>query len=710
MIRIRHTPRLHRGRSLLAAVVALALAAASGGLMACAGSNPGDNNQTNQNGYISDCDESNVSGHYLTALGDFSTQVPTGATVDLKAMVIQLDDGSGTLGGVVPDQEVTFEIISVLGDGTLSASSAVSDGNGIATVEFTGNEEADYQIVATAEGTCSVTFTVSVADQLRGLRVVGPNPVITETNRRINVSVQAYSPDPGFGEYPLVGEQITFQLGTGGTGTMLSDIGGTTTGDQVVAATNPQGIATVQMETGTAVVSNGVEITATLAGTAPVTVNVKIQESGTGPCTTNADCPAAFPLCDNGSCVENPVQSGPCQTNDDCISPYVCLSGSCIAPNTNGDPCSPVAANPCPDPNEVCIAGYCTDIPTGDPCTTNDDCPTGWLCINGTCEQDTPPGEDPCIENGDCQSGFVCVGGTCIPDTQCTNPQPPDRLNGTWSFDSTLHLRDALSGFVDAIFTGFEFLRDAIQGNLDIPGIPSIVESFVQSLIQSIVQAYVPPWGQQLIIAVGNISDIIDDMRVYSTVNLVPQGNYEYLGAQTWDIVEFEYQGQLITENPANIPEIGTVPQQNFTSREVCGIFFIDRYDVPNVVGGLVRWAIEVVLTAVTCSGGGPCYYSLEDALEDIIDCDAIAWEIDDLVYNSFGLEVYDAVYNFCDAGKAQAITAIIDALDNITIQLNLMSMRGQADIVTSSFLDNGRWYGSLAGGSYDGEFTATRQ
>jgi len=677
----------------------------------CAGgNNPGNSNQTNQNGYVSDCEASNESGHYLTALGDFSADVATGSTVELKAMVIHLDDGSGELGGVVPEKEVSFEVISVVGDAQLGAAMAVTDGNGVAKVEFTGNEPADYQITATAEGTCSVTFTVSVADQLRGLRVVGANPVITETNRRINLSVQAYSPDPGFGEYPLVGEPITFELGAGGSGTALSDTGGTTTGNTVTVSTNPSGIATVQMETGSQVVVNGVDVTATLEGTQPKTINVKIQESGTGPCTTNADCPASYPLCDNGACVENPVQTGPCTTNDDCISPYVCVSGTCLAPNQNGTPCSPATADPCPDPDEVCIGGYCTAIPDGDPCTTNDDCPTGWLCVNGTCQQDNP-GPNGCVETGDCQTGFVCVGGTCVPETNCTSPQGPDRLHGTWSFDSTLHLRDALSGFVDAIFTAFEFLRDVIQGNLDIPGIPGFVESFVESIIQSIIQAYVPPWGQQLIIAVGNISDIIDDMRVYSTVNLIQQGNYEYLGTQTWDIVEFEYQGNLITENPANIPEIGTVPQQSFSSREICGVFFIDRFDVPNVVGGLIRWAIEVTLTAVTCSvPGWPCYYSLEDALNDLIDCNAIAWEIDDLVYNSFGIEVYDAVYNFCDNGKGQAIQAILDALDNLTVQLNLMSMRGQADIVTSSFLDNGRWYGSLAGGSYDGEFTATRQ
>ncbi|MDY0003400.1 MAG: hypothetical protein RBU30_19025, partial [Polyangia bacterium] len=412
-------------------------------LAACADSKPGGNNN---HGYQSTCDASKESGLYLTALGSFSQDVAPGTTVRLQAMVIHLDDGSETLGGVMPGIGVNFQIISVLGDGQLSAPSAVTDGNGVASVEFIANQAADYQITASTEGTCTVTFSVGVADQLRGLRVVGANPRITMTNRRINLAAQAYSPVPGAGEYPLVGETITFALGSGGDGAGLAAVGDTNSSASVSAVTNAQGIATVQMVTGTLAVPGGLDVTATLAGTAPLVISVRIQELGTGPCTTNADCASDAPICDNGSCVPVPQPSGPCTSNADCVSPYVCHipSGVCLAPNTNGEPCSPIALDPCPE-GEACIAGFCTLIPTG-PCTTNDDCPTGWLCVNGTCQQDTPPGETACLETGNCQSDFVCVGGICVPESDCTNPQPPTRLGGNWSFDSTLHLREALSG------------------------------------------------------------------------------------------------------------------------------------------------------------------------------------------------------------------------------------------------------------------------
>ncbi|MFH2009904.1 MAG: hypothetical protein ABI333_25135 [bacterium] len=676
-------------------------------LGACSPTSPGTNdNNDNQNS--GQCN-ANAAGHYLAALGNFDVEIASGTTIAIRALLLTKDDGTGETGGPAVGATVTFTLISITGDGQLSASTAATNDAGLAEVEFTATEAATYQITASADDACPVTFSVDVVDQLRGLRVLGVNPVTTFTNRRINLTVQAYSPDPGFGEYPLMGETITFVLGPGGTGTALENVGGTQSGAQIDAVTGPNGTATVALLTGTVGIPAGLDVTATLQGTAPKTIHVIVQETGTGPCQSNADCSGQFPICDNGTCVENPAQTGPCVNNDDCVAPYVCVSDLCVAPNPAGQPCNPTTANPCPA-GEICIAGFCTEIPTGTPCVNNDDCPLGWLCLAGLCQQDIPPGETACTDNTQCPSQMVCVSGLCVNLSQCQNPPPADRLQGTWQFDSTLHLRDALSGFVSGILTASETLRDIIQGNLNIGGVPGWVEDLIEDIIQSVINAYVPPWAQQLIIAMGNISDIIDDMRVYSTVTLISQGNYEYVGTKTWDIVEFEYQGQLISEDPANIPEIGYVPAQNFTSREICEIFYIDRFDVENVVGGLIRWAVEAMLTAVTCSvPGWPCYYSLEDALEDMIDCDEIAFAIDDVIYNATGFDVYDLVYDGCDALKGPAINAVINWLDNIEVTLSLLTLRGMADIQDDWHLINGNWYGTLAGGNFDGEFTADR-
>jgi hypothetical protein len=382
----------------------------------------------------------------------------------------------------------------------------------------------------------------------------------------------------------------------------------------------------------------------------------------------------------------------------------------CVQPNTQGTPCDPVESSPCP-PGEVCIAGFCTANPTDQPCVTNIDCPNGWICENGVCVPD--PVNPQCVLNSDCTGNMVCIGGQCVDPGDCQPPPDPTRLAGTWNYDSTLHLRDALAGWISGFLGAMEILRDIILGNLDL-GLPSWLENIIESAIQGIISAYIPPWGQDLIVALGDISDILDDMRVLHTVNLLSQGNYEYVGTSTWDLLEFEFRGQVISERPENIPQIGFVPTYNFTSREICHVYFIDDHDIHNVVGGLISWVIDTLVTAITCAYG-QCMYSLEDALDYLIDCDAIAYAIDDFVYNSFGIEVYDAVYNGCNAAKGPAIQAIVQYIDDLTVTFNLLTMRGQGNIIDNWHLgqmpgDPGRWYGSLAGGSFDGEWTAVKQ
>jgi len=291
----------------------------------------------------------------------------------------------------------------------------------------------------------------------------------------------------------------------------------------------------------------------------------------------------------------------------------------------------------------------------------------------------------------------------------------PTRLQGNWSFDSTLHLRDALAGWISAFLSAFEVLRDIILGDLDL-GLPGWVESLIEGVISSLIDAYVPPWAQDLIVALGDISDILDDMRVLHTVQLISAGNYEYLGTSTWDLIEFEFRGQTISEQPQNIPQIGHVPTYTFTSREICHVYFIDSHDIENVVAGLIGWAIDAVVTAVTCSvPGWTCYYSLEEALYDIINCDDIAFAIDDYVYDAFGLDVYDLVYGACTAAKDPAINAITDYLDNLETSFSILTMSGRADIINDTHLGDppanpGRWTGTLGGGNWDGEFSAVKQ
>ncbi|MCD6498060.1 MAG: hypothetical protein J7M25_07125 [Deltaproteobacteria bacterium] len=669
--------------------------------------------------YKGDCDATKASGVLLKSFGKYDYDIPTGTSQDLKAMVIHIADGDCNSGGAASGADVHFKILTPNADASLSLDTVQTGDDGVASVQFTGNTKGTYQVQASADGTCPVNFTLNVIDALRGLKPTGPTNLSAWTRSRLTLVAKAYMVVGGQGEYPLSGEDVTFELGAGGSGTSLQNMAGTQSGNTLTVKSGANGLVMAQFNAGTEPVPNGVQITATLQGSEPVTFTVTIKQYSDEPCQTNADCPVDFPVCDDGTCTQNPTSDGSCTTNADCVEPYECVdfgdgNKRCVKPNTNGQRCDPIEMTTCPD-GQVCIGGFCTDDPRDTSCVDNDDCPGDFICQQGTCVAD-PNQPFHCVENEDCTGNKVCVAGECVDQSQCTPKPDPTRLQGTWSFDSTLHLREAVAGWLGGFLSGMEFFRDIILGNLDL-GLPGWLEDLIEDSIKSLINEYIPPWGQDLIVALGDLSDILDDMRILHTVQLVAAGNYEYVGTSTWDLIQFEYRGQTISGQPQNIPEIGHVPTYTFTSREICRVFVIDRHEIKNVVGGLIKWVIDALVSAVTCSvQGWGCYDDLQEALQDLVDCDAIADAIDGFVSDAFGYDgAYDLAHQACESGKGPAIQAIVNYLDQLTSTFSVLTMRGQVDILDNNHMgkspDNpGRWYGTLAGGNWQGTFTAVRQ
>ncbi|MGM0596191.1 MAG: hypothetical protein ACQES9_04060 [Myxococcota bacterium] len=675
--------------------------------MSCASSpsdNNNENNTNNTNNQHQICEPSEESGFYLVSVGKVDFEIITGEQVVLKAMVVQRTESENHEDGLAAGYELQVEVIAGGEGGTLSSDTMITDANGMATVEFSGTNAGSYKILVSGEGVCSRQYSVEVRDILARLEALD-NPSVTYIGRRISMGVRAYTMIGGSGEQSLSNQPVTFELvDPQGADTILEDSSGTQN-QEITVNTDVGGTASILFNTGTAPYTANIRATLDGLSVEPVLMQVEVQDNGSGgPCENNIDCPAVAPICEDGVCIEV-TGDGSCTTDDDCISPYVCVGEACVPPG-NGEKCNLLTtANPCPDGQE-CIGGYCVNEPGN--CSNNDDCPTGFLCEDGICVGE---GEDNCYEVPCSDPNDVCINGVCTNPDDCNLQDSPTRLGGTWNFDSMLHLRDAVHPILGGILTASEVLRDIILGNFSISGIPSWLMSAVNDFLQDLISEYVPGWAQDLIVALGDVSDIVDDMRVLHTVNLVAMGNDEYYGTQVWDMVEFEYRGNYVSSPPEDILGFQVIPE-DFTSREICGTFYIDQYSVQNVVGGLIRWAIDVVVTGVTCSNGGPCYYSLEDALEDIIDCDSIAIAIDDLIYSiwSDAPSVYGAVYTACDNNKMDAIDEIIQALDNIEVSLNLLRLRGVSPIVDDNNMQPGSWYGTLSGGNFDGEFTAVKQ
>jgi MYXO-CTERM domain-containing protein len=100
-----------------------------------------------------------------------------------------------------------------------------------------------------------------------------------------------------------------------------------------------------------------------------------------------------------------PTPTPRCRTNEDCPSGQVCVDGECV-------PATPTA---------TASVGVPTATRTATPgCEDNDDCPLGQVCVNNMCVTATPTPR--CREDMDCPSGQVCVNGECTNATPTASP------------------------------------------------------------------------------------------------------------------------------------------------------------------------------------------------------------------------------------------------------------------------------------------------
>jgi hypothetical protein len=644
-------------------------------------------------------------GVFLAAYGKTREQITTGQTAHLK-VVLTRRGASQHEGQYVPGKQVQFTLAAgAPADFQLAQTSATSDGNGIAGVAVTaGTTPATSGVQVTASvGSCATTFTIIVSRPQRRLTLMGGSPRDGSVSSTVTLQVQA-STNAGVA---LANETVTFALGVGASADMkLASTDGVTKGASVPAQTGTDGKATVRLETGTTPTT--VTVTADMSGTAGVQVDVRVADKVTGSgCTGDYDC-LGGQICANGVCSD--PTAGSCTSNGQCTAPQTCVAGKCASGAGKPCRCAGTACAGCDDATEACIGGHCAPKPGA--CTSNDQCPTGFECQSGACVAVV----NPCSTTNPCPNGQTCQAGQCQPnpDTCTISPRPTNRLQGTWDFKSVLHLREAVNPILGALLAGAGYLQDIMNGHLPISGIPSFLTDAVAGYLKGLMNEYIPAWGLDLIRVLSGINDLLNDMKVSSTVQITNASPDLYRASEHWDLVSFQVDGHTVQTNPDDLPEIGTLVIEDYTVREVCGVFYADKHAVKNAVGGLIKWAVEAALTAVTCGFDLGCYTSIGDMLNDLVDCDSIGSSVNDLVQGLWdgAPDVTGAVTNGCKSGLTQLINLVNTTLQNIVVQLAMMNLSGQADITGAnipSALANGKWQGTLGGGNFNGEFTATK-
>lgn len=128
-------------------------------------------------------------------------------------------------------------------------------------------------------------------------------------------------------------------------------------------------------------------------------------------CTLNSDC-ASDEICEDGACVDAPVEEPDCQRDSDCPSGMRCASGVCI------DECA--QDRDCGD-GEVCDGGRCVEDSSTDDCRVDASlCTAAQECCDGACVTRGQCGGGTCTENPSlCQPSEECCEGSCVPRGQC---------------------------------------------------------------------------------------------------------------------------------------------------------------------------------------------------------------------------------------------------------------------------------------------------
>jgi hypothetical protein len=561
--------------------------------------------------------------------------------------------------GAVSGEVINFQIIGDAAGSTLDSNAVTTGANGLATVTLKGGNPnplappPQFQVWANhPDDPDGRYFSITLKPVFRELsggvnlecwvdETLDLNAKVTDTNSNT----------------PVRGVSVKFRIDNppaGGDASIPSD----------VAVTNLSGVATVTFHSGSMathyqVVAEGLD--EELGNT---TYNITVKSRQT--CVTDEDCPDGY-VCVNGSCRE--TGGTECETDDECPEGYECKNGFC----------RPAGSLP-------------------GSCETSQDCPPGYFCENHQCYpcEDTTPdpnceGGSGCIADEDCPPGFVCRDGICYPATPPDGPIP--ELAGTWYTQHYFDLSDAIGGDIalDIVNTLNELFNYC-----ELTGI-----GFVDDLLCDLIHEYIPEWVLTLIDIFANLANILSELRVEGEMELTHLTPRELIsGTETWDIILIRYlnaccEGQPQGCNPYNqpdFPDCATIDMaredieygeavfrvEAFTGKvsvDDSGAITkytlgIDERKIQIEFSKFVAFIIDLLIQIFTG------YDSLDEALMDVIDCEAINDLVED-ISGGWAPDITQACENF----KPTASSLLRNLLNQIGVGWKILKFKGWATV-----------------------------
>ncbi len=579
--------------------------------------------------------------------------------------------------GAVAGETVDFEIQQNPGDASLSGASAVTTANGLASVTLTAPSQQPAQAIefgvhaSSQQDPDGVYFTIKLKPVRRQLSPVGPIALDCYINETIDLTVKLTDLDTSS---PVRGVDIGFSI-------FNPPVGGDASVSKSQVATSPSGLASTTFQAGTMATSYQVVAEGVNEIVEKVTFTITVKQRMA--CVTSDDCPAGF-SCVNGECHQSGGQE--CATNDDCPDGYECKDNLC-------------------HPEGV--------LP--DSCDTSDDCPDGYYCEGHECYpcpevSDKPEcsGGDECQDDQDCPPGFKCVNGVCQPDNPDDVVIP--ELGGTWYTKHYFDMSDALGG---TTVSGIIDKLNQIINYCDITGI-----GFIDDLLCDVIHEYVPDWVGSLIAVFDNLINMLKELRAEGTMELSHLNPRELVsGTEVWDSILIRFLNACCECGPNGDPGTCCNPfdQPDFPDCATIDITREDLHDYGDVgievlpftgkvqvddSGAVTKYTLLIdprqvkmeyskfvsmlVDLLVQIFTG---YDSLDDALQDIIDCAAIGSSVEDFC-ESIGFipncgSVGQSAEQACDNFKPNAAGLLQGLLDQIGVGWKLLNFTGYATIST---------------------------